>query len=208
MKKLKQWSFMLLCTILLLGVIPPSPVSIGVKEVQAKASASTKNKAKKAYKKFLGRNNYRYYRLWDINKDGLKELIVTSVYPTGGIGAMLGEVYTYRKGKVQYAGRVGHPSYGILYNTTTGRIHGHRGGGGSIEAWYYTLTKSGKIKQVLCGAYVNGVKNGNTQYKCIYAGKRISFNKFMQITNKWSRQTTTLQFYANNAYNRNYNMQM
>lgn len=70
MKKLKQWSFMLLCTILLLGVIPSSPVSIGVKEVQAKASASTKNKAKKAFKKFLQKNNYGYYRLWDINKDG------------------------------------------------------------------------------------------------------------------------------------------
>lgn len=205
MKKLKKWSFMLLCTILLLGVIPSSPVSIGVKEVQAKATASTKNKAKKAFKKFLEKNSYGYYRLWDINKDGLKELIVTSVYPTGGIGAMQGEVYTYRKGKVQYAGKVGHPSSGIMYNTSTGRIHARRGG---IEDWYYTLTKSGKIKQIMCGAYVNGVKNGNTQYKCVYNGKRISFNKFLKITRKWSRQTVTLQFWVNNAYNRNYNMSM
>lgn len=208
MKKLKQWSFMLLCTILLLGVIPSSPVSIGVKEVQAKASASTKNKAKMAFKKFLQKNNYGYYRLWDINKDGLKELIVTSVYPTGGIGAMQGDVYTYRKGKVQYAGSVGHPSHGILYNTSSGRIHSCRGGGGGIEYWYYTLTKSGKIKQIMCGAYVNGMKNGNTQYKCLYNGKRISFNKFMQITRKWTRQTRTLQFYRNTAYNRKYNLKM
>lgn len=47
---------------------------------------------------------------------------------------------------------------GVSYNRVSKRLHASRGGGGSIEYWYYTLTPNKKIKTVMCGAYVDGVK--------------------------------------------------
>ena len=67
---------------------------------------------------------------------------------------------------MRYAGEIGSPMSGISYNRVTKRLHASWGGCGNVEYWYYTLTKNKKVKQVMCGAYVNGVKNGNIQYKC------------------------------------------
>lgn len=69
-------------------------------------------------------------------------------------------------------------------------------------------TKNKKVKQVMCGAYVNGVKNGNVQYKCLYNGKRISYKKWDQIVTQWTRQKRELNFYGNTAFNRENNMKM
>ena len=98
--------------------------------------------------------------------------------------------------------------YSISYNCITKRLHASWGGCGNVEYWYYTLTKNKKVKQVICGAYVNGVKNGNVQYKCLYNKKKISLKKWKQITDKWIKQTSTLKYYRNTTSNRKKHMKM
>lgn len=208
MKKIRRWVAVIMVCLLTLTGAEAAGMDVGVKTVQAKTLSSTKKKVQKAYRKFLTKNKYKYYRLWDIDKDGLKELLVTDgkdrVYnaPSGA------DVYTYTRGKVKYAGYVGHSMSGVSYNRVSKRLHASRGGGGSIEYWYYTLTPNKKIKTVMCGAYVDGVKNGNIHYKCLYKGKRISYKKWDQTTRKWISQTRTLNYYRNTAYNRKNNMKM
>lgn len=118
------------------------------------------------------------------------------------------EEYTYTRGKLRYAGEIGSPMSGISYNCITKRLHASWGGCGNVEYWYYTLTKNKKVKQVICGAYVNGVKNGNVQYKCLYNKKKISLKKWKQITNRWIKQTSTLKYYRNTTSNRKKHMKM
>ena len=198
MKKIKRWVAVIMVCLLTLTGAEAAGMTVGVKTVQAKTLSSTKKKAQKAYRKFLTKNKYKYYRLWDIDKDGLKELLVTD-------GA---DVYTYTRGKVKYAGYVGHSMSGVSYNRVSKRLHASRGGGGSIEEWYYTMTKDKKIKIVMCGAYVDGVKNGKIHYKCLYKGKRISYSKWLRTVKKWTGQKIHLNYYRNTAYNRKNNMKM
>ena len=206
MKKIKRWVAVIMVCLLTLTGAEVAGMDVGVKTVQAKTLSSTKKKAQKAYRKFLTKN--KYYRLWDIDKDGLKELLVTDgkdrVYnaPSGA------DVYTYTRGKVKYAGYVGHSMSGVSYNRVSKRLHASRGGGGSIEEWYYTMTKDKKIKIVMCGAYVDGVKNGKIHYKCLYKGKRISYSKWLRTVKKWTGQKIHLNYYRNTAYNRKNNMKM
>lgn len=168
----------------------------------AKISDSTKTAARKSYQNYMKKLGGVYFTTWDVDRDGLKELLVTSGYPKVGNTPQFADVYTYVKGKVKYAGKIGNPMSGISYNSSTKRLHSSRGGGGGIEYWYYTLTKNKKIKQVMCGAYINGVKNGNLQYRCVYNGKRISYNKWLKITKKWSSQSRDMKYYWNTQCNR------
>ena len=207
-KKIKKCFIIILLSIFTLTAVEISPWNFGSYTVQAKASTLTKRKAQKAYRKFLTQRKYQYYNLWDVDKDGLKELIVTGGKYASGYFVTEAFVYTYTHGKIKYAGRIGSCMTGISYNKVSKRLHSARGGGGSIEEWYYTLTKNRKVKQVMCGAYVNGVKNGNVQYKCLYNGKRISYKKWNQITRKWIGQKRELNFYRNTAFNRKNNMKM
>ena len=151
---------------------------------------------------------YRYFTLWDIDKDGLKELLVTDGRERVGNSPTKAYAYTYTRGKLRYAGEIGSPMSGISYNCITKRLHASWGGCGNVEYWYYTLTKNKKVKQVICGAYVNGVKNGNVQYKCLYNKKKISLKKWKQITDKWIKQTSTLKYYRNTTSNRKKHMKM
>lgn len=208
MKEIKKCFIIILLSIFTLTAVETSSLNWGTYTVQAKASTSTKRKAQKAYRKFLTQRKPQYYRLWDIDKDGLKELIVTGGKYASGYFVTNAFVYTYTNGKVKYAGSIGSSMTGISYNQVTKRLHSASGGGGSIEEWYYTLTRNKKVKQVVCGAYVNGVKNGNVQYKCLYNGKRISYKKWNQITRKWTRQKRELNFYRNTVSNRKNNMKM
>lgn len=208
MRKIKRWVAVIMVCLLALTGAETAGMDIGVKTVQAKTSSATKKKAQKAYRKFLANHKYKYYRLWDIDKDGLKELLVADGRDRVGEWPSGADVYTYTRGKLKYAGHVGHSMSGISYNRVSKRLHASRGGGGSIEDWYYTMTKNKKIKSVMCGAYVDGVKNGNTHYKCLYKGKRISFSKWLQITKKWTEQKESLNFYRNTSFNRKTNMQM
>lgn len=208
MRKIKQYFVIILLSIFTLTTVETTSLNFRAYTVQAKASFSTKRKAQKAYRKFLTQRKYQYYRLWDIDKDGLKELIVTGGKYASGYFVTEAFVYTYTHDKIKYAGRIGSSMTGVSYNKVSKRLHSARGGGGSIEEWYYTLTKTKKVKQVMCGAYVNGVKNGNVQYKCLYNGKRISYKKWNQIVTQWTRQKRELNFYGNTAFNRGNNMKM
>lgn len=208
MKKIKHYLIIIILCITTLAVTETVSLNLGVYTVQAKASSSTKKKAQMAYRKFLTQKKYKYYRLWDIDKDGLNELIVTGGKYASGYFVTKAFVYTYVHGKIKYAGYVGSSMTGISYNRVSKRLHSARGGGGSIEEWYYTLTKNRKVKRVMCGAYINGIKNGNIQYKCFYNGKRISYKKWSQIVKQWTKQKRQLNFYRNTAFNRKNNMKM
>lgn len=207
MKKIKHYLIIIILCITTLAVTETVSLNL-VYTVQAKASSSTKKKAQMAYRKFLTQKKYKYYRLWDIDKDGLNELIVTGGKYASGYFVTKAFVYTYVHGKIKYAGYVGSSMTGISYNRVSKRLHSARGGGGSIEEWYYTLTKNRKVKRVMCGAYINGIKNGNIQYKCFYNGKRISYKKWSQIVKQWTKQKRQLNFYRNTAFNRKNNMKM
>lgn len=184
-------------------IIMSAVICLGItKSAYAKVSDSTKIAAKKAYQNHMKKQGGVYFTMWDVDRDGLKELLVTSGYPKVGNTPEYADVYTYVNGKVKYAGKIGSPMSGISYNSSTKRLHASRGGGGSIEYWYYTLTKNKKVRQVMCGAYINGVKNGKEQYRCIYNGKSISFNKWLKITKKWSSQSRDMKYYWNTQYNR------
>ena len=180
MRKIKKYFIIILLSIFTLTTVETSSLNFSAYIVQAKVSSSTKRKAQEAYRKFLTQRRYRYFTLWDIDKDGLKELLV----------------------------EIGSPMSGISYNCITKRLHASWGGCGNVEYWYYTLTKNKKVKQVICGAYVNGVKNGNVQYKCLYNKKKISLKKWKQITDKWIKQTSTLKYYRNTTSNRKKHMKM
>lgn len=208
MKKIKYYLAIITLCIATLMITETLPLNLGTYTVQAKASTSTKRKAQKAYRKFLTQRKYRYFTLWDIDKDGLKELLVTDGKERVGNSPTRAYVYTYTRGKMRYAGEIGSPMSGISYNRVTKRLHASWGGCGNVEYWYYTLTKNKKVKQVMCGAYVNGVKNENIQYKCLYNGKRISYKRWDQITRKWIKQTSDLKYYRNTSSNRKNNMKM
>lgn len=203
MRKIKKYFIIILLSIFTLTTVETSSLNFSAYIVQAKVSSSTKRKAQEAYRKFLTQRRYRYFTLWDIDKDGLKELLVTDGRERVGNSPIKAYAYTYTRGKLRYAGEIGSPMSGISYNCITKRLHASWGGCGNVEYWYYTLTKNKKVKQVICGAYVNGVKNGNVQYKCLYNKKKISLKKWKQITDKWIKQTSTLKYYRNTTSNRN-----
>lgn len=208
MRKIKKYFIIILLSIFTLTTVETSSLNFSAYIVQAKVSSSTKRKAQEAYRKFLTQRRYRYFTLWDIDKDGLKELLVTDGRERVGNSPIKAYAYTYTRGKLRYAGEIGSPMSGISYNCITKRLHASWGGCGNVEYWYYTLTKNKKVKQVICGAYVNGVKNGNVQYKCLYNGKKISLKKWKQITNKWIKQTSDLKYYRNTSSNRKSHMKM
>lgn len=57
---------------------------------------------------------YRYFTLWDIDKDGLKELLVTDGREQVGNSPTKAYAYTYTRGKLRYAGEIGSPMSGIV----------------------------------------------------------------------------------------------
>lgn len=191
-----------LCSLLMTFVLLISPFSViqNYTALHAEAASLTKTqkKAKASYSRFLQEGDYTYFRFFDINGDNLKELLVSFDTSEYGVFDML--VYTYKNGKVVYAGR-NHSMFGITYNSKTKKLQGSRGGGGSIENWYYTLTKSGKLKPVYLQAIENGQKNGNIIYKYYYNGKRITKSKYVSISKSWSKYNKKFTFYKLNMKN-------
>ena len=140
--------------------------------------------------------------------NALKKEEVTYADIEGITGISIDSQYVVKLDWKDKTGEIGSPMSGISYNCITKRLHASWGGCGNVEYWYYTLTKNKKVKQVICGAYVNGVKNGNVQYKCLYNKKKISLKKWKQITDKWIKQTSTLKYYRNTTSNRKKHMKM
>ena len=141
MKKIKHYLAIITLCIATLMITETLPLNLGTYTVQAKASSSTKRKAQKAYRKFLIQRKYKYFTLWDIDKDGLKELLVTDGKERVGNSPTRAYVYTYTRGKMRYAGEIGSPMSGISYNRETKRLHASWGGCGNVEYWYYTLLR-------------------------------------------------------------------
>ncbi len=167
---------------------------------QAAVSSATKRKAQKAYRDFLDGSDYLYFRVYDVDKDGLKELLV-SYDGANSNGKYVYDctVYTYYKGRIKNCGRI-YSMNTIQYNTNSKRLHGARGGGGSIEYWHYTLTKSKNVKSYYLQAIENGMKNGYMTYRFYYKGKKISGNTFNSKARLWNRQCRPLQFYRISEY--------
>lgn len=169
------------------------------------ASAKTKKKAIKAYKEWLDGTDFRGFRLYDVDKDGIKELLVT--HDGYGNNVFSVYVYTYKNGKVvDCINNDYQPDYsalGFTYNKSTKRMYGSRGGGGSIENWYYTLTKSKKLKKVYLKAIENGynTKTGKITYKYYYKGKRITKKKYVSIYKSWKKNAKPLKFYKLSSKN-------
>ena len=113
MRKIKKYFVIILLSIFTLTTVETSSLNFSVYIVQAKASSSTKRKAQEAYRKFLTQRRYRYFTLWDIDKDGLKELLVTDGREQVGNSPTKAYAYTYTRGKLRYAGEIGSPMSGI-----------------------------------------------------------------------------------------------
>lgn len=103
MRKIKKYFVIILLSIFTLTTVETSSLNFSVYIVQAKASSSTKRKAQEAYRKFLTQRRYRYFTLWDIDKDGLKELLVTDGREQVGNSPTKAYAYTYTRGKLRYA---------------------------------------------------------------------------------------------------------
>lgn len=127
MRKIKKYFIIILLSIFTLTTVETSSLNFSAYIVQAKVSSSTKRKAQEAYRKFLTQRRYRYFTLWDIDKDGLKELLVTDGRERVGNSPIKAYAYTYTRGKLRYAGEIGSPMSGISYNCITKRLHASSG---------------------------------------------------------------------------------
>lgn len=189
----------LVCTIFLLLTTTftdlniPTVSSLTTVEA-ASISAKTRKKAQTAYRNFLMESDYVYFRLLDIDKDGLKELLVSRTaydkYYVGGAA-----IYTYSGGRLKQLTSYTYSMFDLQYNTKSKRLHGSRGGRGSIEQWYYTITKARKLKCIYLQQIENGVKNGKMTYKYCYNGKRISKKAYDKKSKAWYKQCKPLKFY-------------
>ena len=76
-KKMKKSMFMF-CAGLLLGWLfaPELPGAGCPAEVSAKVSSRTKRKAAAAYREFMDGTDYTWFCTLDVDKDGMKELLV------------------------------------------------------------------------------------------------------------------------------------
>lgn len=195
----------LICTIFLLLTTTftdlniPTVSSLTTVEA-ASISAKTRKKAQTAYRNFLMESDYVYFRLLDIDKDGLKELLVSRTaydkYYVGGAA-----IYTYSGGRLKQLTSYTYSMFDLQYNTKSKRLHGSRGGGGGIEQWYYTITKSGKLKYVYLQAIESGMKNGKMTYKYYYNSKRISKSAYIKKSKTWDKQCKPLKFYKMSVSN-------
>lgn len=102
MRKIKKYFIIILLSIFTLTTVETSSLNFSAYIVQAKVSSSTKRKAQEAYRKFLTQRRYRYFTLWDIDKDGLKELLVTDGRERVGNSPIKAYAYTYTRGKLRY----------------------------------------------------------------------------------------------------------
>lgn len=121
----------------------------------ALAKSSTNKKAVAAYSKMLSKKKIPWsevpnavssskikFACKDINKDGVKDLVV---YRTDGCEATgWYEIYTYVKGKVK---SLGHYDYIDIYPNKNCFVH-HNSGHGFGSERYYRITKSGTLKKL------------------------------------------------------------
>lgn len=195
---MKRVLSILLCLVLVIGIAPCSSITADA------VSKKTKSKAYKAYRNWIYETNYSGFCVYDIDKDGLKELLMT--FDGAGKNIFSFDVYTYKKGKVVQCNQgwsFEYSPFGLMYNKSTKRIHGSRGGGGSIENWYYTLSKSKKLKRVTLSKVESGYnyKTGKISYKYYYKDKKITKKEYTKKLKSWNKNLKTFKFYKTTKKN-------
>lgn len=163
-------------------------------EVPAKASGGLKQKAAKAYRNFVKKSGYGWFCVRDVDRDGLKELVLTRNYPAVQTLPDTLAIYKYKNGAVRKIGE-DFANFGYCYNKKTKRIHGLFHGTGSMEDWYLTITKSGQLKRVYLSLIEVGVKNGKPIHRASYAGRKISKKAYFKKKREWNRNYQPLKVY-------------
>lgn len=157
-------------------------------EVSAKVSKSMRKKALKIYRRTLDESDWRYFFVVDIDKDGMKELVISYESRPEQI-----YIKKYRKGLVYPIGEDS-TTFGYFYNKKTKRIWGKWGGAGNIEDWYLTI-KKGKLRRVYLSRLEERVVNGRPVYGYYYAGKKISKKAYFQKKRSWEKNSVPLKMH-------------
>lgn len=188
---------MILFMVLAFGCLFIPGLSGGIfpSKVSAKASPNIKKKAMKAYRDFVRKSDYAWFYLIDINKDGVKELILSNRNNYTDI-----KIYAYSKGKIQFIEN-DYSMMGYSYNKKTKRLHGGWEGSGSIEDWYYTISKSGKLKRVYLDMFEEWDSNGKTRYEYYYHGKKISKKAYLKKKREWDKNRELINMHKTNNKN-------
>lgn len=175
--------------------VPGTAGGIFPVEVSAKVSSASKKKAAREYRYYMDATGYPWFCMMDIDRDGSKELVVShEASPYRLI------IYKYRNGVVQLIGE-DTTTFGYRYNKKTKRIHGLWGGCGSIQDWYLTISKSGKLKKVYLSMIEERVVNGKPVYSYSYAGKKISKKAYWKKKKAWDRDYVDLKMYKTSRKN-------
>lgn len=164
-------------------------------EVSAKVSASTRKKALKTYRRALDESDYRYFFLMDIDKDGMKELVVSYESKPGEI-----MIEKYRKGLVYRVGE-DYAMWGYRYNKKAKCLYGSWANRGSAETWSLTVTKKGKLKRVYLSMIEERVVNGKPVYGYYYAGKKISRKAYLKKKKSWNKNSVPLKMHRMSSKN-------
>lgn len=169
--------------------------------------SSKKSKATAAFRNFLNSSKYTFFRTFDVNGDGVNELICgngADCYFSGNIW-----VYQYRNGKVKLCGHdtamtgfqirtVKKGKQGIPKKCLEGSWIRHL----SADRWYYKINKAGKLVKVsilAAGSVYNGEK---TTYRFHYYGKKeISLTKYNALVQEWKRGAKALRLYSRTQSN-------
>lgn len=189
---MKKFLSVILSFVLVLGIVFSMPSL----ETDA-ASKKVKKKAAKAYRTWLYESDVTGFRLFDINKDGIKEMLTT--YDGYGNNVYSIGVYTYKGGRVVNCNNYeyDYSMFGFSYNSKTKKMYGSRGGGGGVEKWQYNLTKSGKVKRVYLQQVEYGYNpsTGNAYFGYFYNGKEITKAQYNKKNSSWSKNLKPLKFY-------------
>lgn len=209
-------------TLLFLCQINVIPEIQGTVNVEA-ASKKTKKNALKAYRKLLQRdirwdNDYYArsseidFKLIDINKDGVKELVLQYMSAPHMYG--WNRIYTYAGGKVKSLGQF----TSVEICTNKKYFTDAYGNLGTSRNYYYRLGKNGKKSRILEYKSADykpyGVSGSVTKkyidgypyyfYDCKVNGKRTSYNQCMKKRNSLRKgaKFSSSKFHKNTAANR------
>lgn len=197
--KMKKHMLMFCAGLLLAGwfFAPELPGAGCPAEVSAKVSSGTKRKAAAAYREFMDGTDYTWFCTLDVDKDGMKELLVA--YEQRPERVLL--VYKYRRGYVRQIGEDS-TAFGLVYSKKTKRIHGLWGGSGSVQDWYLTF-KGGKARRVYLSKIEESVVNGRPVYGYYYKGRRISAKSYRSKKNSWNKSYVYLPMHRTSWANIN-----
>ncbi len=185
-------------------------------------AASANTKACKAYAKMLSKSTFKWvdttvrsrslkFACQDINKDGVKDLVVYNPEAFDYEGFY--RIYTFKKGKVKRVGSY----YDVRVCRNKNFFESSRAHMDNEEYTYYRLGKNGKAKKLAAyktqmmsrpNAKVAKTKyiNGDIPvyyYACKVNGKSVSYNKCMKTIKSLKKGSKdTLKYRANTAKNR------